>query len=140
MLVCLILWAATGTVPLLFAAVLAAFVCSTAGCGDIDPCTPCICERLSTPSDEGYARIVLRGSITLKTAVRGAVHEPLESRSEATLSQPAPQHVVNQEHQRDNRHRQHDGQQGEGHGASATPSLRSLQGLQRFGYPLATLA
>jgi hypothetical protein len=41
----------------------------TAGCGDIDPCTPCICERLSTPSDEGYARITLRGSTTLKTAV-----------------------------------------------------------------------
>jgi hypothetical protein len=43
----------------------------TAGCGDIDPCrTPCICERLSTPSDEGYARIMLRGSTTLKTAER----------------------------------------------------------------------
>src|SRR5215216_5262897 len=41
----------------------------TAGCGDIDPCTPCIGERLSTPSDEGYARIMLRGSTTLKTAV-----------------------------------------------------------------------
>src|SRR5215211_517964 len=42
----------------------------TAGCGDIDPCrTPCTCERLSTPSDEGYARIMLRGSTTLKTAV-----------------------------------------------------------------------
>ena len=41
----------------------------TAGCGDIDLCTPCICERLSTPSAEGYARIMLRGSITLKTAV-----------------------------------------------------------------------
>jgi hypothetical protein len=25
---------------------------------------------LSTPSDEGYARIMLRGSTTLKTAVR----------------------------------------------------------------------
>ena len=43
----------------------------TAGCGDIDPCTPCICERLSTPSDEGYAPIMLRGSTTLKTAVVG---------------------------------------------------------------------
>src|SRR5215210_6935470 len=42
----------------------------TAGCADIDPCrTPCICERLSTPSEEGYARIMLRGSTTLKTAV-----------------------------------------------------------------------
>ena len=40
----------------------------TAGCGDIDPCTPCICERLSTPSDEGYARSMMRGSTTLKTA------------------------------------------------------------------------
>src|SRR5215210_6676817 len=43
---------------------------TTAGCADIDPCrTPCICERLSTPSEEGYARIMLRGSTTLKTAV-----------------------------------------------------------------------
>jgi mannose-1-phosphate guanylyltransferase len=42
----------------------------TAGCADIDPCTPCTCERLSAPSDEGYARIMLRGSTTLKTAVR----------------------------------------------------------------------
>jgi hypothetical protein len=42
---------------------------STAGCGDIDPCTPCMCERVSTPSDEGYARIILRGSTTLKTAL-----------------------------------------------------------------------
>src|SRR5215213_8631247 len=42
----------------------------TAGCGDIDPCrSPCTCERLSTPSTEGYARIMLRGSTTLKTAV-----------------------------------------------------------------------
>jgi hypothetical protein len=41
----------------------------TAGCGDIDPYTPCICERLSTPTDEGYARIMLRGSTTLETAV-----------------------------------------------------------------------
>src|SRR5215210_4568610 len=42
---------------------------TTAGCADIDPCrTPCICERLSTPSEEGYARIMLRGSTTLKTA------------------------------------------------------------------------
>jgi hypothetical protein len=41
----------------------------SAGCGDIDLCKPCICERLSTPSAEGYARIMLRGSITLKTAV-----------------------------------------------------------------------
>jgi hypothetical protein len=40
----------------------------TAGCGDIDPCTPCICERLSTPSEEAYARIMLRGSTTLNTA------------------------------------------------------------------------
>src|SRR5215208_6193648 len=41
----------------------------TAGCGDIDPCrSPCTCERLSTPSTEGYARIMLRGSTTLKTA------------------------------------------------------------------------
>jgi hypothetical protein len=39
------------------------------GCADIDPCTPCTCERLSAPSDEGYARIMLRGSTTLKTAV-----------------------------------------------------------------------
>jgi hypothetical protein len=38
---------------------------STAGCGDVDPCRmPCICERLSTPSSEGYARIMLRGSTT----------------------------------------------------------------------------
>ena len=36
----------------------------TAGCGNIDPCTPCVCERLSTPSDEGYARSMLRGSTT----------------------------------------------------------------------------
>src|SRR5215208_100126 len=44
----------------------------TAGCGDIDPCrSPCTCERLSTPSTEGYARIMLRGSTTLKTAVVG---------------------------------------------------------------------
>src|SRR5215212_1339436 len=41
----------------------------TAGCGGIDPCTPGICERLSTPSDESYACIMLRRSITLKTAV-----------------------------------------------------------------------
>ena len=42
----------------------------TAGCGDIDTCrTPCICERLSTPSTEGHAPIMLRGSTTLKTAV-----------------------------------------------------------------------
>jgi hypothetical protein len=27
-----------------------------------------MCEQLSTPSDEGYARIMLRGSTTLKTA------------------------------------------------------------------------
>jgi hypothetical protein len=41
----------------------------TAGCGDIDPRrTPCTCERLSTLSDEDYARIMLRGSTTLKTA------------------------------------------------------------------------
>ena len=39
------------------------------GCGGIDPCTPGICERLSTPSDESYACIMLRRSITLKTAV-----------------------------------------------------------------------
>src|SRR5215210_5284361 len=46
---------------------------NTAGCADIDPCrTPCICERLSTPSEEGYARIMLRGSTTLKTAVRSS--------------------------------------------------------------------
>jgi hypothetical protein len=31
----------------------------TAGCCDIDPCTPCIYEWLSTPYDEGYARIML---------------------------------------------------------------------------------
>ena len=31
----------------------------TAGCGDIDPCTPCIYEWLSTPYDEGYARNML---------------------------------------------------------------------------------
>src|SRR5215204_3104696 len=51
--------------------VISAFIFGlTAGCGDIDPCrTPCICERLSTPSDEGYARIMLHGSTTLKTAV-----------------------------------------------------------------------
>jgi hypothetical protein len=42
---------------------------TTAGCGDIDPCAPCMCERVSTPSNEGYARIMLRGSTTLKTAV-----------------------------------------------------------------------
>src|SRR5215213_5307292 len=42
---------------------------STAGCGGIDPCTPGICERLSTPSDESYSCIMLRRSITLKTAV-----------------------------------------------------------------------
>ena len=41
----------------------------TAGCGDIDPCTPCMCEWSSTPSDEGYARSMMRGSTTLKTAV-----------------------------------------------------------------------
>src|SRR5215211_6883175 len=41
----------------------------TASCADIDPCTPCTCERLSAPTDEGYARIMLRGSTTLKTAV-----------------------------------------------------------------------
>jgi hypothetical protein len=41
----------------------------TAGCGGIDPCTPGICERLSTPSDESYACIMLRRSITLKTVV-----------------------------------------------------------------------
>jgi hypothetical protein len=41
----------------------------TAGCGDIDPCTPCICERLSTLCDEGYARSMMRGSTTLKNAV-----------------------------------------------------------------------
>src|SRR5215203_4607205 len=41
----------------------------TAGCGDIDTCrTPCICERLSTPSTEGHAPIMLRGATTLKTA------------------------------------------------------------------------
>ncbi len=40
----------------------------TAGCGDIDPCTPYICQRPGTPSDEGYARIMLCVSITLKTA------------------------------------------------------------------------
>src|SRR5215213_7166433 len=43
----------------------------TAGCCGIDPCTPGICERLSTPSDESYACIMLRRSITLKTAVGG---------------------------------------------------------------------
>src|SRR5215212_3766394 len=42
---------------------------STAGCGDIDPYTPCIRERLSTPCDEGYARSMMRGSTTLKNAV-----------------------------------------------------------------------
>jgi hypothetical protein len=42
---------------------------SAAGCGDIDPYAPCMCERVSTPSNEGYARIMLRGSTTLKTAV-----------------------------------------------------------------------
>jgi hypothetical protein len=42
---------------------------TTAGCGGIDPCTPGICERLSTPSDESYACIMLRRSITLKTVV-----------------------------------------------------------------------
>jgi hypothetical protein len=41
---------------------------ATAGCADIDPCSPCTCERLSAPSDEGYARIMLRGSTALKTA------------------------------------------------------------------------
>ena len=41
-----------------------------AGCADIDPCrTPCICERLSTPSDKWYAHIMIRRSTTLKTDV-----------------------------------------------------------------------
>src|SRR5215212_9464412 len=48
----------------------------TAGCGDIDPCTPCICERLSTPCDEGYARSMMRGSTTLKNAVEGTEGAP----------------------------------------------------------------
>ena len=39
------------------------------GCGDIDPCTPYICQRPGTPSDEGYARIMLRGATTPETAV-----------------------------------------------------------------------
>jgi hypothetical protein len=30
---------------------------------------PCLSERLSTPSDKGYAPIMLRGSTTLKTTV-----------------------------------------------------------------------
>src|SRR5215213_10240555 len=59
-------------------------------------------------------------------ALRSAVHQPLETRSEATVLQPALQHVVKQEHQRDHRHRQHDGQKGEGHGTSLTSSLRQL--------------
>jgi len=42
----------------------------TAGCGSIDLCTPCICERSNTPTEEGYARIMLRGSTALKNAVR----------------------------------------------------------------------
>jgi hypothetical protein len=40
---------------------------STADWGDIDQCMPCLSERLSTPSDKGYAPIMLRGSTTLKT-------------------------------------------------------------------------
>jgi hypothetical protein len=46
-----------------------AYVLPTAGCSDIDPSTPCIYARLSTPTEEGYARIMLRGSTTLATAV-----------------------------------------------------------------------
>src|SRR5215217_3492644 len=38
---------------------------NTAGCADIDLCRPCTCERLSALSDDGYARIMLRGSTTL---------------------------------------------------------------------------
>ena len=41
---------------------------------DVDPCTPCVCERLSTPSEEGYARIVLCGSTILKTALEPSQH------------------------------------------------------------------
>ena len=59
-------------------------------------------------------------------ALPSAVHQPLETRSEAPVSQPAPQHVVKQEHQRDHHHRQRDGQQGEGHRASVTPSMCQL--------------
>jgi hypothetical protein len=48
----------------------------TAGCADIDPCTPCICKRSSTPFDEGCAHIMLRGSTTLKTAVGAEPRAP----------------------------------------------------------------
>src|SRR5215212_7842185 len=59
---------------------------TTAGCGDIDPCrSPCTCERLSTPSTEGYARIMLRGSTTLKTAATHRAVGPCKKAS----SQPS---------------------------------------------------
>ena len=35
-----------------------------------------MCERLNTPTDEGYARIILRGSTTLKNAVEVYEHAP----------------------------------------------------------------
>src|SRR5215208_1346005 len=65
----------------------------TAGCGDIDPCrSPCTCERLSTPSTEGYARIMLRRSTTLKTAVyqhfSTAAAPPCQPFSKSYLASP----------------------------------------------------
>src|SRR5215217_1586948 len=76
----------------------------------------------------GTAQFILAAVLSGLGLLYVVLHCPLETRSEATLSQPAPQQVVKQEHQRDHRHRQHDGQQGEGHGISVTPFLRQLAG------------
>src|SRR5215213_1020857 len=67
---------------------------STAGCGGIDPCTPGICERLSTPSDESYARIMLRRSITLKTAVGSRVNKDSRSASAGAPTALALSHLA----------------------------------------------
>ena len=48
----------------------------TAGCGDIDPYTPCRCGRLSNPSDGTLcACIMLCGSTSLKPAVSKALRK-----------------------------------------------------------------